>query len=190
MKRDGLKDFVDFILQQDFAHISVLESFDYGSVISLVLYRDARWQAEQFILRAGMGFPRQHRHPDVDSYEFILSTHVPLIVNGVDVSRSAAGMGYGNGGASMNCGARYRVDATDWHGVGDVPNGGSFLSLQEWKHGVAPSSVGLNWEGTPVSDAHRRLLRRKDAVWVKTLRMKMGDHYVQSTMVDRVEAAL
>ena len=167
MKRNGLKDFVDFILQQDFAHLSVLETFDYGSVLSLVLYRDARWQAEQFILRAGMGFPRQHRHPNVDSYEFILSTHVPLIVNGVDVSRGASGMGHDVAGAGMNRGARYRVDATDWHGVGDVPNGGSFLSLQEWKNGVKPTSAGLNWQGQPVSAKHRRLLKQTDSVWIE-----------------------
>ena len=166
MKR--LDDFFAFFLQQNFAHLSAVEVYDYGSVCSTVLYRSADLQAELFILKPNAGFPRDHRHPDVDSYEYVLSGHVPLIVNGVDVSRGSDG---GDGALAVgNMRALYKVSSKDWHSVGDIPNGGAFVSLQLWKNGRAPNSVGLDWEGTPVSETHRRLLRRKDAVWIKTLR--------------------
>ncbi len=138
------------------------KTYHYGPVHSLVLYRDSPFQAELFILDPGVVFPRQHRHPDVDSYEYIVSEHVPLIINGRDVSR------IGTVGDVTNYGAKYQVRSTDWHGVGDVPKGGAFMSFQMWKNGREPTSVGKNWQGAPVSEIHKALLREPDSVWVKT----------------------
>ena len=50
-----------------------------------------------------------------------------------------------------------RVRETDWHGANVMTDGGAFLSIQHWRNGVAPSSVGLDWEGTPVSSEQRAL---------------------------------
>jgi len=155
---NDLGHFTRFFLGFDYKSTYALEFYDYGSVLSQIVCRLGRFQAELFMIRPNIGFPRDHRHPDVDSIEYCMSEHVPLIVNGKDLSE----------GRTNWC-AQYHVGPEDWHRVGDVPNGGTFLSLQEWKNGRAPTSVGLNWEGTPVSEQHRRLLRRPDAVWIKTI---------------------
>ena len=81
------------------------------------------------MIRPNIGFPRDHRHPDVDSFEYCLSARVPFIVNGKDLSNSLD-----------NWGRHYHVGPDDWHRVGDVPNGGTFLSLQEWKNGRTPTT--------------------------------------------------
>lgn len=154
-----LEDFARYFVSSDFARFRAHEQVNYGSVLSLVIYRSGPWQAELFILKPGPGFPRMHRHPDVDSYEFVLSDRMPLIVNGRDVSRGRP-----------NAGDLYAVSTSDWHGIGDVPQGGSFLSIQRWNNDVKPSSVGLNWEGTPVSLLHRALLRQPAAKWIRTRR--------------------
>jgi hypothetical protein len=164
MSLDG---FVRYFLALDFAHMAPVEFFNFGPVLSLVLYRDPIWQAELFILLPGTGFPREHRHPDVDACEYDLDGAIPFQING-------------RAGESLWPGAArplYEVNSTDWHGVGDVPKGGHFLSLQRWKNGVAPTSVGLNWCGTPVSEEHRRMLRQPGALWVKTL--KRNDQILQ-----------
>jgi len=155
--------FVLWFLGTDFRYLArsntIGEFYDYGSVLSQIIYREKAWQAELFMLRPNTGFPRAHRHPDVDSYEYVLSEHVPLIVDGADLSEG-----------KPNHAALYPVGAADWHSVGDIPRGGMFISFQEWKNGRTPTSVGLNWEGTPVSEQHRALLRSPDAKWIKTIR--------------------
>jgi hypothetical protein len=157
MNFGSLEAFVAVCLGMDFKSTYALEFYDYGSVLSQILFRSGQFQAELFMIRPNIGFPRDHRHPDVDSIEYCMSERVPLFVNGDDLSN---GVG--------NWGRLYHVGPDDWHRVGDVPNGGTFLSLQKW-NGRAPTSVGLNWEGTPVSEEHRRLLRRPDAIWIKTI---------------------
>lgn len=148
-----LESFVEWFLSQPFKNFCFLESYEFGSVRSTIVYRDPPFQAELFQLVPNTGFPRDHRHPDVDTYEYGMSDYCPLIVNGQAVDGAF--------------GALCKVGAEDWHRVGDIPHGGTFLSLQEWKNGVAPTSVGLNWCGVPVSFDHRKLLRRPDAKWVK-----------------------
>jgi hypothetical protein len=158
-----LGDFVKYFLALPFASLVPREFYDFGSVLSLVLHRELPFQAELFMLRPNRGFPRDHRHPDVESVEYCLAEYVPLILNGVDLPKAA--------GEISNRGSLYIVGAEDWHRVGDVPNGGQFLSLQRWNNGIVPTSVGLNWEGTPVSEQHRRLLHETPgAKWIKTVR--------------------
>lgn len=140
-------------------------TYNYGPVSSVVLHRDPPFQAELFILAPGLGFPRAHRHPDVDSVELVVSDYIPFFVNGRDVTR-VDGL---RECITTNYGAKYSVGAEDWHSVGDVPKGGAFMSFQMWLNGVMPTSVGLNWTGTPVSDEHRRLLRQPGAKWIKTI---------------------
>lgn len=154
-----LQDFAAFFLELQFHRTHAFEFYDYGSVLSQILCRLSRFQAELFMIRPNIGFPRDHRHPDVDSIEYCMSDHVPLIVNGKDLSNGKA-----------NWSAQYHVGPDDWHRVGDVPIGGTFLSLQEWKNDRVPSSVGKNWEGCPVSDLHKKILREPDSVWIKTIR--------------------
>ena len=169
----SLAGFVRYFLGLNFGVLRAVAFYDYGSVVSYVIYRGGRFQAEFFSLQPGPGFPRQHRHPDVDSVEFILSRHVPLIINSADVSGldgcgGRLGIAMPEAADSVNAGTLYPVLSTDWHGVGDVPDGGAFISLQEWMNAREPTSVGLNWEGTPVSLKHRAMLRQPGAVWLRT----------------------
>lgn len=177
-----LKGFVRHFLSLDFGHMTAREFYDYGSVLSLVLYREPPFQAELFILRPNAGFPRDHRHPHVDSFEYVLSDSVPLIVNG----RRARDCGEflrnaDNRAVVGNLGELYEVGAEDWHAVGDIPAGGSFLSIQHWT-GVTPTSVGKNWEGSPVSKEHWKILCEPDSVWIKTNRKEIYSNLCQAAL--------
>lgn len=159
----SLEGFVQYFLMQNFKQIAPVEFYDFGNVLSQVLYRDAPWQVEFVILRAGNAFPRQHRHPDVDAYEYDLSGGTPFFVNGVKPSDWKESH------------ALVRVRSTDWHGVGDVPRGACFLSIQEWLNGVNPSAVGLNWQGTPMSLQHRAMLKQPGAKWIRSVKRYHGN---------------
>jgi hypothetical protein len=50
-------------------------------------------------------------------------------------------------GALQVAGARVRIRPGVLHGANVGPKGAAFLSLQHWLEGVAPTSVGLDWEG-------------------------------------------
>ena len=154
----NLEEFSLAFLERDMTMLAPVEFYDFGTILSQVIYRDDPWQVEFVILRPGLGFPRQHRHPDVDTYDFGLGgEQPPFFVNG-------------NIATSLRAGIRplYRVASSDWHGIGEVPaRGACFLSLQQWRNGVTPSAVGLNWEGTPMSLKHKTILQGARAKWIK-----------------------
>lgn len=148
-------------LKEDFLRMTPREFYDFGDVKSQILYRGEEYQAELFMMLPGQGFPREHRHPDVDGFEYILSAGFPFLVNGHKAETYF----------SFLPKPIYWARSSDWHGVGAVPAGGTFLSLQRWKNGVTPSSVGLNWEGTPIGLTHKKILtNHPSAKWVKTVR--------------------
>ena len=48
-----------------------------------------------------------------------------------------------------------RVLPNDEHAAKAGPNGGCFLSVQQWKNGVKPSAVGMDWKGgSSMGDSH------------------------------------
>lgn len=147
-----LEDFLHWFLRQPMRgwHSSAL--YDYGPVRSLVVYRHGSYQVELFTIVANAGFPEEHRHPDVESYEVHMCGQIQLTLNGV-----------------LSCPTRLRlphgrrqyvthIRETDWHGAAPLPTGGAFVSVQRWLHDVPPTSVGLNWEGKPVSVQQQELL--------------------------------
>ena len=139
--------------------LAPVEFYDFGPILSQVIYRSDPWQVEFVILRHALGLPPQHRHPDVDTYDFGLGGERPPFFVG---NESAVNL-------RDEIRPLYRVASTDWHGIGEVPpRGACFLSLQEWKNDVAPSAVGLNWEGTPMSIKHKIMLQRAGSKWIKT----------------------
>jgi hypothetical protein len=166
----SLEGFAHYFLTLEFAHIKPLEFYDFGPVKSLVLYRDAPLQAEFITVLPGQGFPREHRHPDVDVIEYDSSGNTPLIVNGVRVARPKFDR------------SLHKVNSVDWHGVDDVPRGATFLSSQRWREGVTPTSVLLNWEGTPLSMRHKEMLRQPGAVWIKTVRKNVDSQHGEFVM--------
>ena len=160
MKPLRLTDFLRNFMRQPLDRLFPVVLYDFGQVTSLVLYRQPPFQVELINVIAGGGFPVEHRHPNVDSYEVHFCGDTPLTVNGKpakmrpmrrpsDVSRLLPPLYVA------------RIKSTDWHGADNIKVGGSFFSVQEWLNGVEPSSVGFDWEGQPVSMQHERLLNER-----------------------------
>lgn len=115
--------------------------------------RHGQFQVEQFIVNGS--FPIEHRHPHVDSFEMHFCNEIPLTVNGKPAKmKPMRRHSDPNGPVLYVC----RVRSTDWHGA-EVKVGSAFFSVQRWADGVSPSSVGLDWEGSPVSMQHAAQLR-------------------------------
>lgn len=123
---------------------------DFGTVLSFVLYRRPPFQVELFINPPGdLGFPDQHRHPDVDTYEVHLSGELFFVKNGEQIATDDEVRAIAADGASLLSGQSVRVGPKDWHGATAGKEGAAFLSIQKWLNGAEPTSVGLNWEGNP-----------------------------------------
>ena len=152
MHFDTLECFAEWFLQQRLMAMMPVAIYDYGGIRSLVLYRDATFQAELFVIAPGAGFPEEHRHPHVDTFEVDIFGDIRLTINGKRRRPTAIIRQDHERPFCMN-----RVRETDWHGASIMSEGGAFLSIQHWRDGVAPTSVGLDWEGTPVSPEQRAL---------------------------------
>ena len=129
-----------------------------GPVHGIVLYRKAPFQVELFSGVPGPvrfdDFP-EHRHPNVDSIEVLLSGSVAFSLNGDSSPFAGHVSEVAADGASLNCGKRVRVRPEDWHSAVLGPESGAFLSIQHWLNGVQPTSVGLDWDGVEhISVAH------------------------------------
>lgn len=122
-----------------------------GAVHSLVLYRSAPYQAELFfgLPVESEGFFPEHSHPNVDSIEVMLSGQIGFTLRGKPVNAREDVTGVALDGSAALCGARVRVHANVSHGAWVGPGGGAFLSLQRWRDGIEPTSVGLDWDGPP-----------------------------------------
>jgi hypothetical protein len=134
----------------DFSHaphdgISVYTT-EGGVVSSLILYRDAPFQAELFF-GVGPGYFPDHSHPHVDSIEVVISGGADFTLRGQHVIDPARLLLVSDTGALQVAGARVRIRPGVLHGANVGPKGAAFLSLQHWLEGVAPTSVGLDWEG-------------------------------------------
>lgn len=112
--------------------------WEYGTVRSLVLFRQPPYQVELFTVPPGeTGEESEHRHPNVDQFQVYLSGEIDFRVNGRSVSEGMARSGI----------REIRLRPTDWHTARYTPAGGAFLSVQRWPGGVGPTSVGMEWEG-------------------------------------------
>lgn len=117
----------------------------------LVLYRKPPYQVELFTILPtdnGASSP-EHRHPNVDTVEYFLSGRIAFTINGKPVISEESLSRTASDGASELCGKMVRVRPRDWHGASHGPEGGSFLSIQRWLHGIEPTSVTIDWEGPP-----------------------------------------
>ena len=126
---------------------------NYGAVTTIVLHREGQFQTELVISHPGSPeWPGEHRHPNVDSIEIEVYDCHGLTRNGEFVTKP-----------DFVHEGRYFVHLSpnDFHGSKSNENGISLLSCQKWLNGVEPSSVGTDWEGEPVHEAHRNLLEVK-----------------------------
>jgi hypothetical protein len=137
--------------------------YNYGDIISLVLYRQGQFQVELFIAPCAKTHFPPHKHPDVDVIEFALAGSVDLYISEKKVCTSDQVVSWLAHEVKT---VPVVINATDLHyGYGHTPY--AFLSMQEWLHDTVPTSVGLNWEGEPSSVVHRLWLDRADALYSK-----------------------
>jgi hypothetical protein len=154
MQFDVLAQFAQWFVWQKVDSLIPVAVYNYGQTVSLVLFRQPPFQVEMFIVVPGGGFPEEHRHPNVDSYEVDLYGDIQLSVNGVRAVPVAVPRSNGNAKPIYFT----RVTEKDFHGAESMSAGGAFLSIQHWLNGKDPSSVGLDWVGSAVSAEHERLL--------------------------------
>lgn len=125
-----------------------------GVVTSVVLCRVGQFQVELFVGPGPGHFP-EHAHPNVDSIEMHLTGEIAFTIRGRQVIPPDRIKEIASDGASVFCGFRSRVGAGVPHGANVGPGGGAFLSIQQWRDGLQPTSVGLDWVGPPhVSARH------------------------------------
>jgi hypothetical protein len=117
-----------------------------GWVSGIVLFRDGQFQVELFC-GSGAGYFPEHKHPNVDSIEVHLCGEIAFTINGVQMFRAGEISQVLDDGSSSISGKRVRVRPGVSHGATVGSTGGAFLSIQRWREGVTPTSVGLDWDG-------------------------------------------
>lgn len=116
------------------------------AVTSVLLYRQGQFQVQMFIVPGGYVIP-EHTHPNVDSIEIFLGGQIRFSHSGKWVRQE------GDGFATLR-GTQIRVKPHDLHGGTFGPDGGVFLSSQEWLNGVAPHCVAADYTGAVMGPHH------------------------------------
>lgn len=132
------------------------------SVTTLTLYRKAPYQVELVILHPNRpAWPGEHRHPNVDTYEVAWFNTLNLTKNGKIVAGPELNVPVQIGPGIFVHVECVRLLPSDWHGAQGMPAGSCLLSVQRWLNGVAPTSVGMDWEGEPTTEGHAELLKER-----------------------------
>lgn len=127
------------------------------TIAGLTLWRDGNFQVQLFVCAPNTVIP-EHSHPNVDSYEALMSGQVDFYVEGrkliddrfFQANHLGHSKAYGSAG-------RVRENARHHAIIGK--DGGSFLSIQHWLKG-SPTHVGDDWIGTPVGKAHAERIEK------------------------------
>ena len=124
------------------------------NLTSTCIYRHEPFQVEFVTVRPDTYIP-PHTHPNVDSYEVALRG-IEFYSDG----KTVLPMWFANKKAP-DCNlsiAHYnvvRVLPESEHSAKAGPEGGCFLSVQQWLNGVEPSAVGMDWKGgSSMGDGH------------------------------------
>lgn len=158
----SLRNFAKWFLSQPFSAMRPPQNAIYeydlinGRVQSIVLYRRAPFQVELICAQSpehwqnnAVSVVPEHSHPNVDSIEYMLAGQTAFTICGQPVASDDEVNGVAVDGASLMCGKRMHVAPGVLHGAAVGPAGAVFLSIQEWKAGIEPTSVGLDWDGPP-----------------------------------------
>ena len=109
--------------------------------LHVILFRRGSYQVEQVTLFPGHPVP-SHRHPDVDTFEHILTGSGVAHVGGRMIPQLPP----------VECRrpelSRYLIRSRDWHS-GEATEITVAISVQRWLHGVNPTFITDNWEGEP-----------------------------------------
>jgi quercetin dioxygenase-like cupin family protein len=146
---DPLKAYLLSILAKPFTRLPAIATYDYGRLRSRVIDRQYDFQTELYVTGVG-GLAQEHCHPNVDSFEVLVRGKFELTVNGRPLPGELV---------TTPSGREFwvaRVRPNQWHGA-RATTPGVFLSVQRWLTG-SPTSIGLDWDGAPSSEAHKQLL--------------------------------
>lgn len=161
---DELEAYAAWFLTQSFSTLAPPHYglTNYGHVVAVVLHRWKQFQTELLIVPPNMeAFPHEHSHPNVDSIEYHVAGNLFFTIEGKNqVPDEQVRTTKSNGSSGVN-GTWSRIRDKQLHGATTDPRGAAFLSIQHWKNGVVPSSVGLDWEGESPSPEHAELQRVK-----------------------------
>jgi len=111
---------------------------------SYVQYRNREFQVQVFLFPPFAVAP-EHTHPNVHSYEVGLSGDLWFSHGGKWIHPKHPAFHFYRRNRCI------RVHNVDLHGAAVGPNGGMFLSVQQWLNGVPPTCVGKDYEGYGVS---------------------------------------
>jgi hypothetical protein len=121
------------------------------SVTTVLLHRglvnEVNYQTELIMLHPrAEEWPGEHRHPHVNSIE--IGLYDASMLTRFGVIQEKGDFSY----KGLQC---LYLDHTCYHGFVQKRFGAVALSCQEWLD-IEPTSVGLDWEGQPVSEGHKR----------------------------------
>tara|TARA_R100000458_G_scaffold54715_1_gene58062 strand:+ start:58 stop:603 length:546 start_codon:yes stop_codon:yes gene_type:complete len=116
------------------------------NLTSLCIYRHEPFQVELVTVKPNTYIP-PHTHPNVDSYEVALRG-IEFYSDGKTVLPMwFANQKDPNSNLSIAHYNVVRVLPSSEHSAKAGPEGGCFLSVQQWLNGVEPSAVGMDWKG-------------------------------------------
>ncbi len=116
------------------------------NLTSTCIYRHEPFQVELVTVKPNTYIP-PHTHPNVDSYEVALRG-IEFYSDGKTVLPMwFANQKDPNSNLSIAHYNVVRVLPSSEHSAKAGPEGGCFLSVQQWLNGVEPSAVGMDWKG-------------------------------------------
>jgi hypothetical protein len=158
----NLDAYMTWVLAQPFdaLRVGTHEMYHLGSVVAFTLHRAPPFQTELVLLLPTPGghVVVDHAHPSVDGREVILHGEVHFTIDGVPLYPERLIRRFASKLLPFKV-PPLIVPAGTIHGATVGPEGGAFLSIQEWLPGSPPmSTVGLDWTGAPMDDRHARAL--------------------------------
>jgi hypothetical protein len=150
---DALHQFAERFLQSAslFSMTAPNDILNLGEVSVTKLHTEGEFQVELVTAQGGYYIPR-HVHPYMDSIEVNVAGAVRFVINGDDVFRNVTDSRLLQRSKMRGL----RINRHDVHHGQVLPCGAMFLSIQRWHK--TPNSVGLDYDGTPLNEAHEHLL--------------------------------
>jgi len=127
----------------------------YDGITTAVWYRDGDLQV-QLVMIPPWSIIGEHGHSNIDSFEMYIGGDLVFSRDGYWVVEDddIVPENPTPEGANPRSGNIIRIHPGQLHGGVVGPNGGIFMSIQQWLNGVEPSCVGDDYDGIPVGNDH------------------------------------
>ena len=122
-------------------------------VTKVTWFRKGPFQVQLFIVPPNHIIP-EHTHPNVDSFEVYLGGQINFSHCGKYVTDKWDAVVADKYGCSPYRGVVIRVRPEDLHGGTFGPEGGVFMSIQQWLNGVEPHCVSADYSGIVMGPDH------------------------------------